>query len=170
MHTSSMACENKHTSKKTNAAHIIIPTACISPIHSRMHFDANLAVQNRTEEGCLHMCHNAIFPFYGALSTMPPNIWQYYTALHEHHYAAQNPREVHSQPSKAIGSALAARPRRQGGLYCSGPQLTQPGRLNRRTNGAPLLCFFLSLASCFRAPGFCQHKNGTVRTNAKTRT
>lgn len=80
------------------------------------------------------MCRNAIFPFYGALSTMPPNIWQYYTALHEHHYTAQNPSKVQTfiLASRAIGSALVTRPRRQGrGLYCSGPQRTQPSRLNR---------------------------------------
>lgn len=107
------------------------------------------------------MCHDAIFPFYGALSTMPPNIWQYYTALHEHHYyAAQNP-DLHS-PFKAIGSERPLL------LWATADAAQQTDFFS----ASPLFFFFfLSLAfSCFRAPGFCQHKNGTVRTNAKTRT
>lgn len=116
------------------------------------------------------MCHDAIFPFYGALSTMPPNIWQYYTALHEHHYAAQNPH-FHS-PFKAIGSALAARPRRRAreAFIALGHSRCSPADRFDFFSAAAL--FFLSFFGLLPkgAPGFCQHKNGTVRTNAKTRT
>lgn len=134
------------------------------------------------------MCHNAIFPFYGALSTIPPNIWQYCTALHEH-YAAQNPREVlrlsfSLQRPEAAGWPLASRLRRQGreafiALGRSGrspADPTGPPHLASFLPGRPARFFSLSLFlwPCSHvepsSPGFCQHKNGTVHTNAKTRT
>lgn len=56
MHLSSMACvkQTHKQKKKKNAPHI--PTACISPIHSRMHFDANLAVLKKGEKRAICIC------------------------------------------------------------------------------------------------------------------
>lgn len=112
------------------------------------------AHQLKKEVLYLHICHNAIFPFYGALSTMSSNIWQYIQ-----YCFALMPLSI-SKPKgsphflsgfKAVSLAIVAWPRTGQTPYCSGSLLAQPSG----SNSHHLICLSYCANLLYRSVHFC---------------